>query len=68
MVKQAGASSKPQTPGAAVLQVWFSTTWEPSTETAFRAAVSVVRSNQDLYDANADVSRLLDHWAASKSV
>ena len=57
------------TSAAAILQVWFSSTWHPSTEDAFRTAVRAVRSQGDkMYGGNENVSRLLEHWAASKGV
>lgn len=57
------------TSAAAILQVWFSTTWQPSTEVAFRVAVRAVRRQSDkMYGSDAEVSRLLEHWSHSDGV
>ena len=68
MVLNAAQSRSNSAAALSALQVWFSSTWEQSTAIAFRDAVLVVRKQSTLYGANADVSRLLDHWAASKGV
>ena len=52
----------------AVLQVWYSATWEATTEPIFRKAVSAARANSVVYQGNADVSQIFDHWLASKGV
>ena len=58
-----------ETTGRAVMQVWYSACWEPATERAFRAAARAVRSRSSvLYESNAEVSRLIEHWAASRGV
>ena len=60
------------TPSAEILRELVTTgevnKWEPMTEAAFRAAVHVVRRHSERYGNNAEVSRLLNHWAASKGV
>jgi hypothetical protein len=61
-------SSQSNGTARAVLQAWFSSTWDASTEAVFRIAVDVVRAHSELYEANAEVSRMLEHWAASKGV
>jgi hypothetical protein len=68
MVLNAAQSQSSTSAALSALQVWFSSTWEQSTTSAFRDAVLVVRDQSTLYGANAEVSRLLDHWAASKGV
>ncbi len=66
MIKDA-ANSK--TSANAILQVWFSSTWQQSTEVSFRSAVRAVRSQgNSLYGGNEIVSGILDHWVASKGV
>ena len=66
MIKDA-ANSK--TSADAILQVWFSSTWLPSTHDSFRSAARAVRSQGDkLYGSNGSVSKLLEHWAASRGI
>ena len=67
MVTQA-AHSKYKTTAISVLQVWYSATWDSSTESAFRAAVRVMRGQSAFYGNDVEVSRILDHWASSKGV
>jgi hypothetical protein len=44
----------------AILQVWFSSSWHPSTEVSFRAAVRAVRRMcEKLYGSNETVSNIL---------
>jgi tetratricopeptide (TPR) repeat protein len=58
-----------KTSADAILQVWFSSTWLPSTEVSFRAAVRAVRSQGDtFYGSNEKVSSILEHWTASRGV
>lgn len=66
MIKDA-ANNK--TSADAILQVWFSSTWQPRTVTSFRTAVRAVQSQGDkLYGSNDNVSKLLEHWAASRGI
>lgn len=53
----------------AILQVWFSATWNLGTVDAFRHAVAAVRENSAaMYGDNDAVSALLEHWAQCKGV
>lgn len=62
-------AAKGKTSADAILQVWFSSTWQPSTVTSFRSAVRTVQSQGDkLYGSNGNVSKLLEHWAASRGI
>jgi hypothetical protein len=53
-------------PARALAQVWFSTTWEPATVTAFQSALGTVVDTAGVRD-EPEVVAYLEHWAGSDS-